>query len=141
MALVEKIERPAYRVLDPSGFFGDNDTLYAEGEEIYYDGEPALEMEPLNEAAKDKYLALLERLDSEGRKVAEKLGRPYVGMPRSLEGALQIATAVQRQDMSLMGNHEKETTTSTVKRDEINNFGVSKRGRGRPKKESISSVA
>lgn len=141
MALIEKIERPAYRVLDPAGFFGDNDTLYAEGEEIYYDGEPALEMEPLNEAAKVRYLTLLETLDNEGRKVAEKLGRPYVGMPRNLEGALQIATAVQRHDMSLMGNQDKETTIAPVKVSEANNFGVSKKGRGRPRKESIASVA
>lgn len=138
---IEKFERPAYKVLDPSGFFGDDDTLYAEGEEIYFDGEPALEMEPLNESARLKYVALLERLDNEGRKVAEKLGRPYVGMPRNLEGALQIATAVQRQDMSLMGNKDKETSITHVKEPEVNNFGVSKRSRGRPKKESLSSVA
>lgn len=139
--VIEKIERPAYRILDTAGFFGDDDTLYAEGDEIYYDGEPALEMEPMNEPARQRYVALLEKLDAEGRKVAEKLGRPYVGIPRNLEGALQIATAVQRQEMSLMGNKDKESHITTVKENDIPGFGVSKRGRGRPKKESISSVA
>lgn len=138
---VEKIERAAYRILDVAGAFLDDDTLHPEGAEIYWDGEPALEMEPLNETARIRYVAMIEKLDTEGRKVAEKLGRPYTGMTRNLEGALQIATAIQRQDMSLMGNTNKHANVESMHPSETQTFGGAKRGRGRPRKDSVSSVA
>lgn len=140
--MIEKFERPAYRVLDNAGFFGDDDTLYSEGAEIIWEGEPSLEMEPLNETARIRYLIMVEKLDSEGRKAAEKLGRPYTGFARNLEGGLQVASAIQRQDMSLMGSKEKSSSIETVEHKEIGTFGSQpRRGRGRPRKDSISSVA
>lgn len=131
----ERPERPAYRVLDTAGFFGDDDTLYAEGAEIYFDGEPCVEMEPLNESARIKMIALLERLDDEGRKVAEKLGRPYVGRPRSLEGGLALASALQRQEMAVMGAEKHSEQIAPVQAGEANTFGDNnKRRPGRPRK-------
>mgnify|MGYP001545036509 FL=1 len=97
-------ERPAYRVLDVAGFFGTDDTLYPEGSEIFFDGEPCKEMEPLNEPARLKMLALLEKLDNQARAVAEKLGRPFVGMTSTLDGALSIASDIQRMYVSVMGH-------------------------------------
>lgn len=129
----ERPERPAYRVLDVAGFFGDDDTLYTEGAEIVFDGEPAVEMEPLNEAARVKMIALLEKLDEEGRKVAEKLGRPYTGRPRTLEGGLALASAIQRQEMAVMGAEKKPSTIEPVEAPEANLLGEKKRGRGRPR--------
>lgn len=136
---VEKIqynERPKYRILDVAGFFSDNDTLYEYLDEIYFDGEPAIEMEPLNEAAKEKYVSLLESLDEEARKTAEKLGRPFSGRPRTIDGALAIATAVQRLEMPAMGAKDKETTTESAgKFDELAQGSPNvKRGRGRPRR-------
>lgn len=128
-------ERPAYRILDVAGFFGDDDTLHAEGEEIFFDGTPALEMEPLNQAAREKYVALLEDLDRKGREAAEKAGRPYTGMPKSLDGALAIASAVQRAEMSLMGTHNKqESSIAPVNSEEASTLGAQKKPRGRPRK-------
>lgn len=131
----ERPERPAYRVLDVAGFYGDDDTLHGEGEEIYFDGEPCVEMEPLNEPARIKMNELLERLEDAGRKAAEKAGRPYVGRPRSLDGALELASAIQRQEMAVMGAEKNRETISPVIKTESGMFGQpEKRGRGRPKK-------
>ena len=99
----EKYERPAYRVLDVAGFFGDDDTLYPEGSEVVFDGEPCIEMEPLNEAARQKMIELYNKLDEFGRAAAEKAGRPYTGMPRNLEGGLALANAVQRAEIEARG--------------------------------------
>lgn len=127
-------ERPAYRILDVAGFFGPDDTLYEYLSEIEYDGVPALEMEPLNESARIRYIELLERQDTEARKVAEKLGRPFIGRPRSSDGGYEIATAIQKMDMNLMGNQNKNVDTiAPLNRDEAPTMGVKKKG-GRPRK-------
>lgn len=133
----ERPERPAYRVLDVAGFYGDDDTLYAEGAEIFFDGEPCVEMEALNEPAREKMEVLLQRLDDAGRAAAEKAGRAYVGRPRTLDGGLELATAIQRQEMAVMGaeKHSAKEGISPVIREEAPIFGqTEKRGRGRPKK-------
>ena len=131
----ERPERPAYRILDVAGFFGDDDTLYAEGAEIFFDGEPCVEMEPLNEAARIKMNILLERLDDEGRKAAEKAGRPWAGRPRTLDGALELASAIQRKDMAVMGAEKHKESIAPVNQPETPLMGqTEKRGRGRPKK-------
>jgi len=132
---IDKFERPAYRVLDVAGFYGTDDTLHAEGAEIYYDGEPSIEMEPLNEPARLKMIALHDRLDEEGRKAAEKAGRPYTGRPRTLEGGLQLATAIQRAEMAVMGAEKHVDNIAPLEAEAPGAFGTSeKRGRGRPKK-------
>ena len=59
--------RPAYRVLDPNGFYSDNDTLYQEGDEIYFEGEPNDQLEPLNQIAKDKLNNYLDKLDEQAK--------------------------------------------------------------------------
>lgn len=130
----ERPERPAYRVLDVSGFYGDDDTLYMEGAEIEFDGEPCVEMEPLNQAAQVKMEALLQKLDDAGRAAAEKAGRPYVGRPRTLDGGLELATAVQRKEMAVMGAEKRHETITPLVKEEVATFGNEKRGRGRPKK-------
>lgn len=129
---VEPAERAAYRILSTAGFFSDNDTLYEEGAEIYFDGEPSVEMEPLNQLARQRYTEMLEKLDDLGRKTAEKLGRPWTGYRRDLSGALEIATAVQKAEMAVM-NAKKEATTEKIEHDEAPMLGT-KRKPGRPKK-------
>lgn len=132
-------ERPAYRVLDPAGFFGPDMRLWEEGSEIYLDGEPSVEMEPLNDAAKRKMTALYEKLDELGRAAAEKAGRPFTGRPRTLDGAVILATAIQKAEMAIMGaapkNADAVAPRVAPETPEV------KRGRGRPKKETLSAVA
>lgn len=136
--------RPAYRVLAVSGFFGPDDNLYELDNEIYFDGEPNEELEPLNDAARLKMIQYLDKLDELGRKAAEKVGRAYAGRPRNIDGAIELATAVARANMSVMGVKKDEQTVERVQRDEAPEVGSvnPKRGRGRPKGSmSISSAA
>lgn len=134
--------RAAYRVLDPSGFYSDDDTLYtvdSQGEpaEIYFDGEPNEQLEPLNELARQRMSTYLDKLDTLGRAAAEKLGRPYVSRPKTLDGALEFATELARQQISIMGTKNKQSTTELVRQADTPQTGISlspKRGRGRPMK-------
>lgn len=128
--------RPAYRITTPApkGFFGPDDNLYMEGECIYFDGIPNEEMEPLNTLAYENMQKFLEGLDAEAKKVAEKLNRPFVGRARTLEGALETASAVQRSELPVMG-HKKESTVTKIEADETPQTGASiRRGPGRPPK-------
>lgn len=143
MVLVEKAERNTeramYRILDTAGFFGPDDTLYEENSEIYFDGVPCEQMEPLNALARERYINMIEHLEDEGRKAAEKAGRPYSGRPRTLDGALVIATAIQRQEMSVMGSKEKDV--SSIKAVEQKTAELGARKRGRPRKDTLAAVA
>lgn len=131
-------ETPVWRVLATAGFFDTNDTLYEEGSEIEYTGEPNLELEPLNEAARQKLIEFIEKLDVLGRQAAEKAGRPWAGYPRHLDGQLALATAIQREEMGILGNKNKESPSAArkVNPDELADTGLNsvKRSRGRPRK-------
>jgi hypothetical protein len=125
-------ELPHYRILAEKGFYGPDCHLYVEGDEIYFDGVPNEEMEPLNDPARKRLVEYVEFLDEEGRKTAEKLGYRFVGRPRDLDGALMIAKAVERQTQLMpggpgvplmggkttatIGKLEKEETPQTTRR-------------------------
>jgi len=116
--MIIKNDRPAYRVLNPAGFYAD-DYLWKENEELYFDGVPNEELEPLNDKAKEKLTIYLEHLDDLARKTAEKLGRPYLGRPRDPDGALALARADELKRISLMGNQNKEKTTERIDPDPV----------------------
>ena len=142
MSAVEKYSsfetRPAYRILSVAGFFGPDDVLHKEGEEIYYDGEPNEEMEPLNDAAKERMEQYLNRLDDLAREVAEKTGKMFSARPRNLDGGLAMATAVARSEVAIMGAKKTDTGIERIKHSDeaAPHTGLDgvKRGRGRPKK-------
>lgn len=138
MSLIDN-SRPAYRVLAIHGFFGPDDHLYQEGDEFYFDGIPNEELEPLNESARLRMIDLIEELDRRGKEVAQKLGKSYVERPRSLDGALQLATAVQRSEMAIMSAPKQVSSIETIEK-EVPEVGgmTSKRGRGRPKKDTVA---
>jgi hypothetical protein len=125
-------DRPAYRILSVYGFYGPDDNLYQEGEEIYYDGEPNEEMEALNDIARAKMTAYLEKLDSLARQAAEKTGRPFVGRPRTLDGAIALASQDERNRMEIMGTKRDPNIVDRVEAEAIPEVGSTKRGRGRP---------
>lgn len=130
-------DRAAYRILDVNGFYGDDDNLYKQDEVIYWDGEPNEEMEPMNEMARVRLVAYLEKLDNLGRLAAEKAGKPFVSRPRTLDGAIEIATSLERSNMPVMGGRKDEARTiQRVDQDavaETGSINPQKRGRGRPK--------
>lgn len=128
-------DRAAYRVLDPSGFFSDDDTLYQFDENgepvvIYFDGVPNEQLEPVNELARERLNSYLEKLDELARAAAEKLGRPFVGRPRNIDGALDLASEIQRNKMQIMGVRKESSSTERVLADSVPETG--RRGRGRP---------
>lgn len=116
-------ERPAYKILSEKGFFGPDDHLYVFGEQIYFDGEPNEDMEPLNGLAREAMEEHLTKLDELGRVAAEKAGRAYAGRARSLEAALAQATEDARRVQSisnptgvpLMKSSKKEKNTGVEK--------------------------
>ena len=130
-------ERALYRILDPVGFYDDNDTLHMpspDGEypEIYFDGIPNEQMEPLNELARERLSKYLEDLDEKGRLAAEKLGRPWTGRPRTLDGAIMLATEMEREKISIMGQRNKQSNTERAEPSAVSEQG--KRKPGRPRK-------
>lgn len=137
--------RAAYRILSPAGFYGPDDTLYtvdAKGDPavIYFDGEPNEEMEPLNDIARDRVKVYLEKLDNLAREVAIKTGKPYVERPKSLDGGLAMASAVQKSEMGIMGRaHDNSQIQKVdVQIEETGNTNPNKRGRGRPAKGTLA---
>lgn len=129
------VTRAAYRILAPNGFYGPDDHLWGEGETIYYDGEPNEEMEPLNQLAKERIVKYLEKLDKLAEEAAAKFNRPFSGRPRTLDGAIALATEVARNEMSIMGTRRDQL--ERVNPDQTPEVGNVKRGRGRPRKDSL----
>lgn len=116
-------DRPAYRVNSDRGFYAD-DHLFIETEGsgpiyVYWDEEPNEDLEPMNKIAQDKMNTFLEKLDQKGREVAEKLGKAFAGRPRSLDGALEVATAVQRENMSVMGSKTLPARAERIEDDAV----------------------
>lgn len=97
-------DRPAYRILDPNGFFGPNDHLYSEGDCIIFDDEPNENFEPLNALARERMSAYFDKLDELARKAAEKHGREYAGRARTLEDAVAIASQDARRVQLIDGD-------------------------------------
>jgi len=134
-------ERAVYRVLNVSGFFGPNDHLFHEGDEIVYDGIPNEELEPLNEIAEQRMKAFLEMLEVEAKRTAEKLGRPFVERPRNIDGAITLATEIQRNNMAIMSAPKTDTGIELATPTETPVTGdLVKRGRGRPRKDSVAAA-
>lgn len=128
--------RAAYRILDPNGFYSDDDTLYIvspDGDypEVYFDGIPNEQMEPLNDLARQRLSAYLENLDKLAKDAADKQGRTFQGRPRTLDGAIALANEVERDKVSIMGSRDRVTTTERIESTQTPE--TTKRGRGRPK--------
>lgn len=121
-------DRPAYRILAIAGFFGPDDHLYGEGECIVYDGEPNEEMEPLNILAEQKMIALKEKLDEFARKAAEKAGRPFVGRPRDLDGALILARKDELDRVVVMSAKKDVTSVERIEDSSTPETGLTVKG-------------
>lgn len=81
---------PAYKIVEKRGFFDDHDTLWPQGAMIYWEGEPSLAFEPLNELADMIMREHLEKLDSEGRNVAEKNGKSHANMVNAFDAKKRL---------------------------------------------------
>jgi hypothetical protein len=101
--VVIRSDRPAYKIMAAHGFYAE-DFLYEQGSLLYWDGIPNEEMEPLNDLARDRLKAEIERLDDLGRKAAAANGRAFVERPKTLEGAIRIATLDARRPQLIEGD-------------------------------------
>lgn len=71
-----KQDRPAYGVIN-DGFYDDKDKFWNPGEALYFDGEPSLNMVPLNKMGYDKIQQMLDMLDAFGEEKAKKEKRAF----------------------------------------------------------------
>lgn len=114
-------DRPVYRIKEGK-FFGPDDCLYNEGEVIEFDDEPNTEMEPLNGLAQEKMRQYLEKLDIEGKKVAEKNGKAYTSLADAFENAREqmsndtkkVRSLTAKEQVPLMGAKKKGGRISKV---------------------------
>lgn len=86
---------PVYRIL--TNFFGPDDHLYVEGDIIQFSGIPNEEMEPLNDLAREAQTDYFEKLEEEAKKAAEKAGRSFIGRPKTVEEAINLAREDSRR--------------------------------------------
>src|SRR5262245_34844175 len=82
---------PIYQLLVPH--FLDDDSYHEANEQMAAEGEPSEHMAPLNEAARQRCQAMLDRLDAEAKKMADLVGRPYRGRLNDLGDLIAQSTA------------------------------------------------
>jgi len=76
-----KEDRAAYLV-GGKGFFNEKDKLLMPGQATYFDGEPNVDLIPLNKMAYDNMQKFLDKLDALGMKKAKRDNKEYIPMPR-----------------------------------------------------------
>jgi hypothetical protein len=76
-----KEDRAAYAV-GGKGFFNDRDKFLYPGQATYFDGEPNLDLIPLNKKAYDNMQAFLDKLDALGMKAAKMNNKTYIPLVR-----------------------------------------------------------
>jgi len=139
-------DRPVYRVLDEKGFFGPDDTLHREGEVIVLWDEPNMEMEPLNEMAKERFEKAATKLELSGREVANFNGR-YFAPTATKEDMIDNATSDARRVRSLSNPDGKaimgakkdvSDRISSPEQEAIPETGAKHRNERRAKIETVS---
>lgn len=86
-----KQDKPAYGVTG-KGFYDEFCKFWNPGQALYFDGEPNLDLIPLNKVAYDKMSEFLDKLDALGERKAKKEGKSYnpiVRMAWTEEGAVE----------------------------------------------------
>lgn len=78
---VTKQDKAAWGV-GGKGFYDDKDKYWAVGQALYFDGEPNVDLTPLNKLAYDRMQAFLDKIDHLGALKAKKEGKSYVQLAR-----------------------------------------------------------
>jgi len=76
-------DRPAYGI-SGKGFFNDQDKFLCPGQATYFDGEPNLDLIPLNKKAYDRMQEFLDKLDNLAAQAAKKAGKSFVPAARQV---------------------------------------------------------
>jgi hypothetical protein len=131
-------ELPKYRVLNEQGFYAD-DNLFAEGTEVFYEGIPNQQLEPLNEAAEKKMGEFLVALRAGSKQLSAAAGIPIKDQAiLNEDNAMRLARivspqAASRVNVPIMSAPLKRQTVSVVGAKEVPEQLVGKRGPGRPR--------
>src|SRR5580765_1502623 len=139
----EHADLPKYRQCNPHGFFADDDTLYPEGSEFFWMGEPNEFMAPLNEPARTAMMEYQTKLDEFARKLADKMGRPFMGRAKDL--AEQLAQVRADEEALLekgMGKSKIRSAKSTQPnvQGHLGADGKPIKRRGRPPKITLTKM-
>lgn len=111
-------EVPAYKVINKRGFFDDIDTLHPQDALIYWEGEPNMGFEPLNEPAIDKMRAYLEELDRKAQLIAKEKGSGHVNMVNAFEANQRLKDMDRKLGRSV--DIEEDIAIMRAKRDPNN---------------------
>lgn len=95
---------PVYKILD--GKFYADDELFETGSIVVWPDEPNLDMEPLNEMARQRHKEFRMKLDKHARDVAEKNGKSFVSYDQAFENAMQAARNEGKRVTMLNGKTE-----------------------------------
>lgn len=71
-----KADKAAYAV-SGRGFYDDKDKFWNPGQALYFEGEPNLDLIPLNKLAYDKMSEFMDKLDALGERKAKKDSKTY----------------------------------------------------------------
>ena len=80
----------AYKIIEKRGFFDDQDTLWPQGSMIYWEEEPSLSFEPLNELAEITMREYLEKLDEEAKNVAKVSGKSHATLVNAFDARKRL---------------------------------------------------
>lgn len=81
---------PAYVVVEKRGFFDDTDRLWGKGSMIYWEGEPNLGLDPLNELAEEKMRAFLTDLDAKAQEMSKGTNRASMNLMNAFEARQRL---------------------------------------------------
>lgn len=99
-----------YKIVDKRGFFDDTDTLWGPGSLIYWEAEPSMGFEPMNELAEITMREYLEKLDKIAQVVAKEKGMNHI----NLVGALEANQRLKEMDRKVGRSAEIEEEVSIL---------------------------
>ena len=124
-APVVRQDRPAYRILKECFL---DDTMYFEGQMIYWDEEPNKEMEPLNDLAQKAIDAFFDSREELAKQKSAANGMKYIPLRRPVQEDRERNNAESRRPEIVKGDGGVPV------------LGARKRGRPKAEKIEISAA-
>lgn len=88
---------PCYLIIEKRGFVDDQDRLWPKGSRLYWEGEPCMAFDPLNDIAEVAMLEYLEKQDKLARDVADQKGSAHASLVNAFEARRRIKDLQKRQ--------------------------------------------
>lgn len=104
-----KQDKPAYGVTG-KGFYDEFCKFWNPGQALYFDGEPNLDLIPLNKVAYEKMTEFLDKLDALGERKAKKDGKLYNPIVRQAwteEGVEEVSQPDQVMGAKIEGHNDQ----------------------------------